>query len=60
VTPLGVNVADVSSDPSWNPPDEFSITTTETERASRPSTVAGTLPTPQRQEIARGQLHAAY
>lgn len=56
------NIADTSSAASWTPADEWNFEMTEETKKSR-STVGvgvGALPSPNRQAIARGQLHAAY
>jgi hypothetical protein len=53
-------VVDASNDPSWNPPQEEMRFTTNGPTHSRPTMVAGALPTPNRNEVARGQVHAAY
>lgn len=54
------DVADTSSDPSWMPPDEWSLKTTGETKKSRPSVALGALPAPNRRAIARGQVHEAY
>lgn len=60
-SPVGAAVAtsDTPSDASWTPPGELSFSMNEAKPA-RTVTFAAALPKPNRKEIARGQVHAAY
>jgi hypothetical protein len=60
MSPVGVNVADTSSDPSWTPPGEMDLTIIESAHgfvSTRAS--ADAMPMPNRQTIGRRQIRAA-
>ncbi len=53
------NVADTSSDPSWTPPGEMDLAIGEAKTSAATTSIAESMPRPNRREIPRGQLRAA-